>query len=118
MDHRVNSEDKIKLSKFLSFVLRHNPEKIGLQLDSQGWVSVEVLLQKANAQGKKLNRLVLEEIVNSNEKKRFCFSEDGTKIRANQGHSVRVDLGLLPQSPPPKLYHGTATRFLSSILRD
>lgn len=102
-------------SKFLSLVLRHAPETIGLSLDSNGWASVDDLLRHANAKGQKITRELLEEIVASNDKKRFAFSEDGSRIRANQGHSVTVDLALTAIEPPPFLFHGTATRFLDSI---
>jgi putative RNA 2'-phosphotransferase len=102
-------------SKFLSFVLRHRPDAIGLTLDEAGWVSVEELLAKAAAAGTPIDRAALDEIVATNEKKRFTFSGDGTRIRAAQGHSVEVALGIQPVAPPDVLYHGTATRFLDSI---
>ena len=109
------SQDTVQLSKFLSYVLRHQPDKIGLQLDRQGWVDVDALLKQANAYGVPLNRPLLEEIVATNNKQRFSFSPNGQKIRANQGHSVPIDLGLEPQKPPAVLYHGTAQHFLESI---
>lgn len=105
----------VRDSKFLSLVLRHKPETIGLHLDSHGWADVEELLAKAQAHGLALTRPQLEQIVATNDKQRFAFSPDGQRIRANQGHSLQVDLGLDPQLPPPYLYHGTATRFLDSI---
>ena len=101
-------------SKFLSLVLRHEPGKIGLQLDPHGWVSIDELLSKA-AGKLPLTMELLHEVVRTSDKQRFAISEDGTRIRANQGHSVPVELGLLPQAPPEQLYHGTATRFLGSI---
>jgi putative RNA 2'-phosphotransferase len=103
-------------SKFLSLVLRHKPQTIGLALDAAGWVEVDVLLAKAAAANRPLTRQLLEEVVETSDKKRFAFSEDGLRIRANQGHSVDVDLGLPPVVPPAVLYHGTALRFLDSIL--
>lgn len=104
----------VSTSKFLSLVLRHEPEKIGLQLDPQGWVSISELLSKAT--GKlPLTVELLHEVVRTSDKQRFAISEDGTRIRANQGHSVPVELGLAQQAPPEQLYHGTATRFLDSI---
>ena len=111
-------EDKkaIKLSKFLSLILRHKPETIGLTLDSQGWANVDALIELAKAKGTQINRDLIEEIVSCNDKQRFTFNEDKSKIRANQGHSVVVDLALTPQEPPEYLYHGTAKRFLDSIL--
>lgn len=105
----------IPTSKFLSLILRHRPEKIGLALDANGWANIDELIQFANRRGKQLNRGIIEEVVATNEKKRFVISEDGTKIRAAQGHSVSVDLGLIPRVPPATLYHGTAARFVESI---
>ncbi|MEO1403580.1 MAG: RNA 2'-phosphotransferase [Cyanobacteria bacterium J06635_1] len=110
------SKEIVKFSKFLSYVLRHRPDKIDIQLDCQGWVDVDTLLQQANVHGYALTEPLLEEIVTTNNKQRFSFSLDGQRIRANQGHSVSVDLGLLPQTPPEIFYHGTALRFLESIL--
>ena len=107
--------DVVKTSKFLSLVLRHEPGKIGMTLDSNGWVDVEVLLDKLRQHGKQIDRQILEHVVATNDKKRFSFSEDGQRIRANQGHSVEVDLALPPQVPPDVLFHGTATRFLDPI---
>lgn len=105
----------VRYSKFLSLILRHQPEKIGLHLDAQGWADVEELLAKAQAHGVVLTRPQLEQIVATNDKQRFAFSPNGQRIRASQGHSIRIELGLEPQIPPPHLYHGTATRFLHSI---
>lgn len=109
------SAQLVRYSKFLSLVLRHKPETIGLHLDVQGWADIEELLAKAKAQGVSLTRPQLEQIVATNDKQRFALSPDGQRIRANQGHSIKIDLGLEPQIPPPYLYHGTATRFLASI---
>ncbi len=105
-----------QLSRFLSFVLRHKPDSIGLTLDRQGWVLVDDLIAKSHAAGTRFNRETLLQVVESNDKKRFSLSADGTMIRAAQGHSVVVELGLDSQEPPGTLYHGTATRFLDSIL--
>ncbi|AQS64668.1 putative RNA 2'-phosphotransferase [Rhizobium rhizogenes] len=105
-------------SKFLSYVLRHAPESIGLTLDAQGWADVADLLAKANASGTPLDEAGLFSVVAESDKKRFTLSEDGRRIRAAQGHSVKVDLGQPPVEPPPQLYHGTATRFLEPILRE
>ncbi|MCP4383401.1 MAG: RNA 2'-phosphotransferase [Hyphomicrobiales bacterium] len=106
----------VRLSKFLSLVLRHKPQTIGLTLDPQGWASVDELIAKANATGTRFSRADLIHMVETNDKKRFSFSDDGQRIRAAQGHSVDVELGLTPREPPGVLYHGTATRFLSMIL--
>jgi putative RNA 2'-phosphotransferase len=97
-------------SKFISLVLRHKPEEIGLKLDVNGWADVNELLQKGN-----LDLETLKEIVATNEKKRFAFNDDCTKIRASQGHSIDVNLNLKPVQPPNVLYHGTAEKFLQSI---
>jgi len=105
-------------SKFLSLVLRHKPSTIGLELDAAGWAKVDELLAKAASAGHVLSRALLEELVASSDKKRFAFSEDGLRIRANQGHSVDVELGLPPVAPPARLYHGTASRFLDAILAE
>lgn len=107
--------NEVSKSKFLSLVLRHKPEEIGLVLDQNGWASIDELIALANARGTNLSRPQIESIVKNNDKQRFALSEDGTKIRANQGHSIDIALGLAPQIPPERLYHGTATRFLESI---
>lgn len=102
-------------SKFLSLVLRHKPERIGLSLDSEGWASIDELMILANAAGQALDQRTIEVIVAMSDKQRFALSHDGQRIRANQGHSIYVSLGLEPQVPPEELYHGTASRFFSSI---
>ncbi len=102
----------VQTSKALSYVLRHRPERIGLTLDENGWASVDEILQKLEP---KIDREMLEKVVAENDKKRFSFSPDGTKIRANQGHSIDVDLKMKPLAPPPVLFHGTASQFLPSI---
>lgn len=107
----------ISTSKFLSLILRHKPEEIGLVLDAQGWADIDELIHLANLRGKSLTRSGVEELVATNEKRRFAISADGARIRASQGHSVSVDLGLQPQTPPERLFHGTATRHLPSIRR-
>ncbi len=104
-----------QLSKFLSYVLRHNPGSIGIELDSAGWTEIDTLLLRANADGSRMSRHDLERIVRESEKQRFHISDDGERIRANQGHSVAVDLELTPKSPPETLHHGTVSRFLDSI---
>lgn len=102
-----------KRSKFLSLILRHKPEEIGLSLDKNGWANVKLLLSKA-----KMSMTELEEIVETNNKKRFEFNENKTKIRARQGHSIKIDLGYEEKEPPEFLYHGTATRFIEPIYKD
>jgi putative RNA 2'-phosphotransferase len=106
--------DKNK-SKFLSLVLRHKPQTIGLTLDQNGWAFVEELLSRMNAAGHPLTIEELKNIVDNNDKKRFAFSEDGKRLRASQGHSIDVELNLQALTPPPVLYHGTATRNIESI---
>lgn len=102
-------------SKFLSLVLRHQPELIGLALDSAGWASTSELLRACRAHGQPLTLEELREVVTGNDKQRFAFSEDEQKIRANQGHSVPVELGYSASVPPHVLYHGTIEKFLPSI---
>lgn len=104
-------------SKFLSYVLRHAPESIGVAMDSEGWVSVDELIEKARAAGKRIDPDLLRQVVETNDKKRFTLSEDGARIRAAQGHSIEVDTVGEPVEPPAILFHGTATRFLQSILK-
>ena len=110
MQHRA-----VRISKFLSLVLRHRPKTVGLTLDAEGWASVSDLLRAFEAYGFGMTLGELQEVVHSDDKKRFSFSPDGLFIRASQGHSVKVELGYKPAPPPPVLYHGTAERFLSSI---
>ncbi|WP_410209557.1 RNA 2'-phosphotransferase [Aquirhabdus sp.] len=105
-----------EISKFLSFVLRHQPEVIGLTLDREGWANIDDLLVGAIADGKSLSYELIEAVVDGSDKKRFAISEDGTLIRAVQGHSTEAVQRSFPeQVPPPVLYHGTATRFVESI---
>lgn len=113
-----SEKETIHLSKFLSLVLRHRPETIGLTLDENGWTDVEDLLQKLKAKGFNVDRAVLQHVVATNNKKRFALTEDGSKIRASQGHSVNVDLGYERSIPPPVLYHGTGQQNLQSILQN
>jgi len=110
------SKKDVSNSKFLSLVLRHQPETIGVVLDPNGWIEAELLLGAMTQHGRQLSREELERLVRESDKQRFAFSEDGKRIRANQGHSVEVDLALAPQTPPEILYHGTVDRFLDSIL--
>lgn len=108
----------ISVSKFLSQILRHRPEKIGLELDEQGWAKVDDLLDKSLAKGMYIDRALLKIVVDTNNKKRFAFSDDGLRIRASQGHSIDIDLGLKPQKPPEILWHGTAEKSLDSIRKE
>ncbi|WP_265790751.1 RNA 2'-phosphotransferase [Fodinibius salicampi] len=104
-------------SKFLSYVLRHHPEEIGLTVNENGWASVDELLDKARKYGKNIDRKLLEKLIEEGGgKKRFTFSEDQQYVRATYGHSIKVDLQLNPKTPPKVLYHGTAEKNLSSII--
>ncbi|MFR0358694.1 RNA 2'-phosphotransferase [Streptomyces sediminimaris] len=103
----------VKVSKYLSKHLRHQPETIGLALDEAGWVEIDALLAAAAAHGFRFTREELDHVVAVNDKRRFAI--DGSRIRASQGHSVEVDLGLPPATPPAYLYHGTVARHLDAI---
>ena len=103
----------VKVSKYLSKHLRHQPERIGLTLDEAGWVEIDVLIAAATEHGFRFTRDELDHVVAANDKQRFAI--DGTRIRASQGHSIDVDLGLPPATPPPYLYHGTVARYLDAI---
>jgi len=106
--------DAVRTSKLLSLILRHEPGVVGLELDKQGWVDVDVLLSAMNAHGHSIIREQLDHVVLTSEKKRFVIAEN--RIRANQGHSLEVDLELSEAIPPAKLFHGTSSRFLEAIL--
>jgi len=108
----MNNEKKKKISKHLSYILRHNPDAIGLTLDPKGWAIIAELISKSP---KISHHDQIKRIVEENDKQRFIISDDEKRIRANQGHSINIDLGLSPVPPPEILYHGTATRFLDSI---
>ncbi len=114
----MTEKDTKRTSKFMSLVLRHQPEKIGIHLDEAGWVDVNELLEAMARHGKRISRETLAYVVRTNDKQRFSLSEDGRRIRANQGHSVGVDLGYIPAEPPEILLHGTPTRFLDAIRRE
>ncbi|TWT84571.1 RNA 2'-phosphotransferase [Planctomycetes bacterium CA13] len=106
----------VTTSKFLSLVLRHQPDVIGIELDSEGWADIDRLIKNANARGTAISLDLLHEVVATSDKKRFALSDDGLCIRANQGHSVEgVDLKLEPIEPPELLYHGTVEPFLAGI---
>ena len=105
-----------RLSVFISLILRHKPEEIGITLDHNGWANVKELIDGINNSGRySIDMPTLEEIVRTDNKGRYSFNDDKTLIRANQGHSVNVDVKLKEATPPSILYHGTATRFLDSI---
>ncbi len=104
-----------KLSKFISLILRHKPEEVGITLDEHGWANVEDLINGINNSGRKIDKDVLEEIVRTDNKQRYSFNEDKTKIRANQGHSIPVVIDFKELEPPDTLYHGTATKSIEGI---
>ena len=111
----ISDREKTTISKFMSYILRHNPGNVGLKLDDGGWVAVDDLLPVLRRKCDAMSLEILEEVVATNNKQRFKISDDGMMIRASQGHSIEVDLGLEPLEPPAMLYHGTATRFMDSI---
>lgn len=111
---KETTPDLTRISKYMSLILRHKPQVIGIQLDAHGWADVNALLAGISKKYP-INRDILEEIVGRDEKQRYSLSEDGTKIRANQGHSIPVDVELTLTEPPETLYHGTAQRFAASI---
>src|SRR5438093_795248 len=114
----MDNKRLVRISKYLSLHLRHQPERLGLNLEDGGWVDVGTLLAAGESDGFRLTRAELEEVVVRNDKQRFSFDETGTRIRANHGHSVEVDLQLEPAVPPPLLYHGTPERSVAAILRN
>lgn len=105
-----------RLSKFLSYILRHDPSAIDLALDEQGWADTDELVKKIAQKEAGFSHEILQHIVTTNAKQRFRFNDDGKKIRASQGHSVEIELNYEEQQPPSILYHGTAEKFLTSIL--
>ena len=107
-----------KLSVFISLVLRHNPDAANIKLDEHGWADVEELLASIQRTGRAIDMAILEEIVATDNKQRYGFNQDKTLIRANQGHSIPVDVELKEQEPPAFLYHGTAVRFLENIEKE
>lgn len=109
---------KDQLSVFISLVLRHNPDAAGITLDEHGWADTAELIEGINRTGRRIDMEKLKEIVRTDEKGRYSFNGDRTLIRANQGHSIPVDVELKQAVPPDRLYHGTAARFLDSIERE
>lgn len=108
----------VKVSKYLSKHLRHAPHRIGLQLESGGWVAVDILLAACATYRFTITRAELNEVVRRSDKQRFAFNESSTHIRANQGHSVEVDLELPVAVPPDILFHGTARHNVDAIMRE
>ncbi|MFI5534673.1 RNA 2'-phosphotransferase [Kitasatospora sp. NPDC051853] len=114
----MDEKRTVRVSKTLSRVLRHDPASIGIALDEAGWVPVDTLLAALARKGTRITRDELDHVVANNNKKRFAYSEDGSAIRASQGHSVAVDLGLAAAEPPAVLYHGTTGTNLDAIFRE
>ncbi len=113
----MNNQYK-KTSKMISLILRHNPGYINTSLDENGWLPVDELIIGIRSKGINIDRKILKEIVETNNKKRFTFSDDMMRIRANQGHSLEVDVELKEVEPPEYLFHGTVDRFMQSIRKD
>lgn len=107
--------DLTKTSRFLSLILRHHPEKIGIELDEHGWANVDELLAGMGTKQRPMSMEILEEIVRTDAKGRYAFNDDRTLIRANQGHSVPVDVELEKAAPSENLYHGTGEKSVASI---
>ncbi|TDQ49605.1 RNA 2'-phosphotransferase [Actinorugispora endophytica] len=111
----MSERELVRRSRFLARVLRHEPERAGTVLDPEGWAEVDALLSGCRAAGRRITRAQLEEVVRRDDEKRFAFSPDGRRIRAQQGHTVEVDLAPPPSVPPDVLHHGTVGRFLPAI---
>ena len=107
--------DLVRLSKFLSLVLRHDPKVVGLSLDRGGWVDVDGLISGSKKAGVTLDRDLLQQVVDQGEKRRFSLSPDGQRVKANYGHSIDIDLALEPSEPPEILFHGTARHLVDGI---
>ncbi|MEP6924432.1 MAG: RNA 2'-phosphotransferase [Pyrinomonadaceae bacterium] len=114
----MDEKGRIKISKFLSLILRHAPETVGLTLEDDGWVKVDELIAACAKNGRTFTFSELREVVETNDKKRFAFDESGKKIRASQGHSATVEIEFEKRTPPVTLYHGTAEKNVGLIFRD
>lgn len=110
-------EKHSKLSVFLSLILRHKPEEIGMKLNEEGFVNVEELLDNMCKHGKQINKQMLDEIVQTDNKQRYSYNDNETMVRANQGHSIKVNLNLVPIIPNKPLFHGTGESLVDSILK-
>jgi putative RNA 2'-phosphotransferase len=112
----ITEKESKKLSKYLSFVLRHKPGTIGIELDANGWTDVNILISNCQRAGIPITKDILKYIVSTNSKRRFSFDDSFQKIRANQGHSVEINLAYTPKQPPRLLYHGTGEKYVAAIL--
>lgn len=110
--------EHVKISRYLSYILRHKPESIGIELQKDGWIDIDILIEASNKNGHNMTREDLCDVVRTNDKQRFKISEDGLRIRASQGHSRQIELGLKPVEPPEFLFHGTIDRFLEAIFKE
>ena len=117
MSDKIAIISQDKLSRFISLILRHKPSEIGITLDNYGWANVNELIEGINNSGRKINMDILEKIVLTDDKQRYSFNEDKTFIRANQGHSIDVNVELKEVQPPEFLWHGTAEKYIDSICR-
>ncbi|MBX2842114.1 MAG: RNA 2'-phosphotransferase [Flammeovirgaceae bacterium] len=112
---KITEKDLKRISKFMSLVLRHRPELIDIQPDENGWVAIPEFIEKVKTKLPDFDVNLMEEVVEKNDKKRFAFNDDKSKIRASQGHSIKIDLDYKPATPPEFLYHGTVAKFLDNI---
>lgn len=112
----MDEKRRTKISKFLSLILRHAPGTVGLRLEENGWVNVDELIAACAKNGRALTREEIEEVIETNDKKRFSFNPNRTRIRANQGHSIEIEIEFEKRTPPEILYHGTAEKNVKSIL--
>ena len=115
MKKRRDEDEMTRISRYISLILRHKPETIGITLDRHGWADVDALLDGVTRTKAPLDRAMLEEIVRTDDKMRYSFSEDGKMIRANQGHSVYVEVEMEERQPPEFLWHGTSEKYTESI---
>lgn len=114
----MNNSRLVKISKYLSKHLRYQPDRLGIKLGLGGWISIDELLNACAENSFPISRAELDEVVAQNDKQRFCFHSTGTLIRANQGHSVEIDLHLEPAIPPDVLYHGTGHGAVQLIIQN
>ena len=114
----MKDKQKNDLSKFISLILRHKPDVIGISIDEYGWANVEDLINGIKKYGKEIDMDVLEDIVSTDNKQRYSFSADKQFIRANQGHSIKVNVELKEMQPPDFLYHGTSSKSMESIMNE
>jgi putative RNA 2'-phosphotransferase len=114
----IPEKENTRLSKLLSYILRHKPGVIEIDLDQNGWANVDELINKLNQKNVHINFELLKYVTDTNNKKRFAFNYDFSKIRASQGHSIKVDLEYIEKEPPEILYHGTVEKFIPEIFKE